>query len=323
MKKNNRGFTLVELVVSITLLALILIPTAGFFTNSFKVQSKSSLKTSITRVGQYIIENFKNKNYLADTLKAEDGTGFQKFLDRIKLDEDGKDFSDSSVKDDSHWNLNYNKVDYIVDVKIEDFETADISDLNIPNKEECDGIVKITESGIIYTIDEFGNIVSIDGIKSYEVGESFNSPNDNKSYKANYPTIVLDSEFLSSESATLWIINEGYYNDTDGDGIYDDEIDRQKYIRIVKGFDNELKVYKENINFMIQEGQEGDMASKSRNKIDSVFVGETSEGVAKKSSSELWLNAKMTVTNKQNADVRDTFEFSFPINYDYSEAGNQ
>ena len=323
MKKNNRGFTLVELVVSLALLALILVPTAGFFTNSFKIQSKSSLKTAITRVGQYIIENFKNKNYLADIVTEVDGTTtFEDFLKKIELNGDGKDipysFSDPSVEATTHWNIKYKDVDYFIDMEIEGFETADISDLDIPNKEECDGIVTINEYGepIIYA----GS-----GIEVCEVGESFNSPNDNKSYKANYPTIVLNSEFLSSESATLWIINEGYYNDTDGNGVYDDDVDKQKYIRIVKGFDNELKVYKQGINFMVQEGQEGDMASASHNKVNSTFVGEvaeTSEDVAQKSSSELWLDVKMTVTNKQNTDIRDTFEFSFPINYDYSEAGN-
>ena len=53
--KNNRGFTVVELIVSIALLALILVPVAGFFTNSFRVQTRTSMKTSITRVSQYIM----------------------------------------------------------------------------------------------------------------------------------------------------------------------------------------------------------------------------------------------------------------------------
>jgi len=83
VKKNNKGFTIVELIVSVALLALILVPIAGFFTNSFRIQGKTSMKTSITRVGQYIVENFKNKNYLG--LKV-DGKDLDKYLEIVRIE---------------------------------------------------------------------------------------------------------------------------------------------------------------------------------------------------------------------------------------------
>ena len=41
------------------------------------------MKTSITRVGQYIVENFKNKNYLG--LKV-DGKDLDKYLEIVRIE---------------------------------------------------------------------------------------------------------------------------------------------------------------------------------------------------------------------------------------------
>ena len=42
---------------------------------------------------------------------------------------------------------------------------------------------------------------------------------------------------------------------------------------------------------------------------------------SKESESEILLDAVMIITKSGDDTVRDTFEFSFPVNYDYSKEG--
>ena len=327
MTKNNKGFTIVELIVSLALLVLILVPVAGFFTNSFKVQAKSSLKTSITRAGQYIVENLKNKNYLyfeddgnvmiKESLHSENDAGeseyFKTFVEGIEVESDINgiySFVGSEMMENKQWKITYKGIEYLVDMKIDGFETSNIENSDIPSKEECNGQVEIGSTGVWSYNDNMS-------VELFEVNEEFTSPNDGKKYKANYPTIVLSSTFPTSEKATLWINNTGYYSEENGNNIYNDGVDKQKRIRIVKDFPEELHIYKEGVNFSIEKGQEGDMAPASHTKITSSFIGEVAENNTERSASELWLDAEMTITNAEHTDIKDVFEFSFPVDYDY------
>lgn len=345
MTKNNKGFTIVELIVSLALLVLILVPVAGFFTNSFKVQAKSSLKTSITRAGQYIVENLKNKNYLyfeddgnvmiKESLHSENDAGeseyFKTFVEGIEVESDINgiySFVGTEMLENKEWKITYKGIEYLVDMKIDGFETSNIENSDIPSKsvhdatcfegctEHCDAIIEINGDG---TLNFFEGKVNTE--VSLKTEGTYNSPNDTKDPKTNfvvnYPTIILSSTFPTFEKATLWITNTGYYSEENENNIYNDGVDKQKRIRIVKGFPEELHVYKEGINFSIEKGQEGDMAPASHTKITSSFIGEVSENNTERSASELWLDAKMTITNAEHTDIKDVFEFSFPVDYDY------
>lgn len=320
MRRDNRGFTVVELIVSITLLAVILVPVAGFFTNSFRVQSQTSMKSAITRVSQYIMENFKNKNYLADdNLKDGSGATFKSFVENIRVSRISEsspyEFNPGTVKDGT-WYFSYKGVDYKVDIEILGFTTSDISDFEIIDKDSCTGSLSIGSNGVFSGIDNMY-------ILAYEEGTNFVSPNDGNSYKANYPTLVLKREFADSvpegEKVSLWLTNNGYYEEVGGNEVYNSGTDSQKYIRIVKGFPEELFVYIEGINTLVKEGQEGDGALKAYTKITTSYLGEVAKDNEKRSASELILDARMVISSVNDDKIRDTFEFSFPVNYDYSE----
>lgn len=314
MKKTNEGFTVVELLVSVALLVIILVPTAVFFTNSFKVQSNTSQKSAITRVGQYIVENFKNKNYLTNDLKNSDKS-FSSFLAneivvtkrRDVVEENEYRFDTDtleSIDNNRKWKIGYEGVEYDVDIHITGFDTSDVSSLDVPDSSACDAYVLMSSSGGFNEVSS-----SYSTISTYEMGTSFTDPIDGKQYTANYPTIILGEGFGGNDGATLWIKNNGYYDSTKN---------RQKVIRIIKEFEGALYVYKEGDNFSIQIGQPGDGASASQQKYDELFIG-ANEADKKENSSELLLDAVMIISKTTDDTIRDTFEFSFPISYDYSK----
>lgn len=319
MRKNNRGFTLVELVVSIALLALILVPTVSFFTSSFKVQSKSSMKTSITRVSQYLMENFKNKNYLGFTIIDEHNNAreLEDYVDKNMETMKTKLNSENiKITDEDGWLLPYNNVEYNVHLELTELQENDISNIDIPKT--FDGYLTMNSTGFGNFDNSYINIV--------DVGGKFESPyNGDKEFFANYPTLILKDGYQNKYSdgkATLLITNDSFFEDVADEneyynGKYENGYDKQKYIRIVKGFEDELEVYIEGINVLIKKGQEGDGAPKEYTKITSSYIGEISDDNKERSSSEVILKAKMTISYATDESLRDTFEFSFPVNYDY------
>ena len=288
MKRNNRGFTLVELVVAVALLAIILVPTIGFFTNSFKVQNKSALKTSITRVGQHIIENFKNKNYLGFTISGVDLDDYVVAhvgnLGGVKLlqDEDG---------DYSYNNGDYNIYMEVVSESLSELKnTKDMPDVN--NSSNFDCIIGISSSMA------FARYKTND-VECVGVGSSFIDPIDGKRYTANYPTIILGNTFTGDK-----LLIENDYSITDGG------TPKQGIVRIIKAIVSDLDVYIKGKNLSIKKGQEGDGATSAQTRLTTYYVG---DGTKENSSDEILLDVKMVVYNKNDKDVKDTFNFSFPV----------
>ena len=287
MKKDNRGFTLVELVVSVALLAIILVPTVGMFTNSFKVQNKSALKTSITRVGQHIIESFKNRNYLDfsvggtpldDYIRDHEGS----LTETVLLQ--GTD-GDYTYKDEE-----YNVLLEVVRETTSEFENSDVPDVTDSSNFDC--IIGLLDGGA------FARYKTND-VECVEIGSTFIDPIDEKQYTANYPTIIIGDSFTGDK-----LLIENDYSIVDGGN------QRQGIIRIVKAIDRELNVYIKGKNLSIKKGQEGDGASSAKTRITSYYVGDgTNEG----SSDEILLDVKMTITSKDDKDIRDTFNFSFSV----------
>ena len=303
MKKNNSGFTLVEIIVAIALLAMIIVPVSGIFTNSFKVQGRTSMKTSMTRVAQYIMENFKNKNYL--NLKV-DGKELDKYIQDKKIE--GLNLNgetELTITGEDGWNLEYNNLEYKVDIKLTGIKELNTTEVNIPSKLSCNVQILIDEHGDFYP--SYNTTI----IATCKKGDTFFNPIDGVTYTATCPTIILGEDFPDGTDASLWIENDYYYYDMVNG------IERQEEIRIVKKFDEELKVYVEGKNVTILKGQAGDGATHSQTRITKLYVGEKGEYEKIKNSSEVLLDAIMEISRQNDETVTDKFEFSFPVNYDY------
>lgn len=64
--KDDRGFTLVELILTIAILAIVTIPILSYFTDAAKHNGRSRQKQNATVVAQEVLENFKNSSYSLD-----------------------------------------------------------------------------------------------------------------------------------------------------------------------------------------------------------------------------------------------------------------
>ena len=70
-KQNNAGFSLIEVILSMAILAIISIPLLSYFTESMKYNAKMADKQHATTLAQEVLEDLKNQ----DVLVADAGTG--------------------------------------------------------------------------------------------------------------------------------------------------------------------------------------------------------------------------------------------------------
>jgi len=280
--RRNKGFSLVELVVSMALLAIILIPVSQFFINSFKVQSKSQTKSALTRVGQYVIENFKNKNYL-DFDFSDIG---------VNHDPEGNPLNEFE-KDKSEYNyekeIEYGGLKYGVKVQISgDPLVNDIKEASIP--ENFNGRVIINSSKVF----EQCTGTNYEIIKK-DIGETFTD--NGKVYEAEYPTMILDNPDDANAEYTMLLENN--YNGT-------------LMVGIVKNFENKLKVYIKGESVIFQHvaphGRTAEM-----NKVETVPINTSEDDTT--DNGEILIHADIIITDLRDTSISDSFEVTFPIDY--------
>lgn len=69
-KKKNLGFTLIEVLVSIAMLALLFVPMMGYFTNTSKVNARAKNNQRATTVAQSVIEEMKSYDNIEAIMSA-------------------------------------------------------------------------------------------------------------------------------------------------------------------------------------------------------------------------------------------------------------
>lgn len=122
-KKNNKGVSLVEILVTIAIIAIIAAPLINTFINAMNVNSKARLIQNGTSAAQNVAEKFKVLSM--DTLVAEYG---------VSPDEDGKyTFTDISVKgadgEDFLIDVELDPTDYMVGASD---DKIDVNGVNLP-----------------------------------------------------------------------------------------------------------------------------------------------------------------------------------------------
>ena len=298
MIKKNKGFTVVELIVSMTLLALILIPVSKFFVDSFQVQSRSQMKSSVTRVGQEVVEKLKNKQF-ADLgfinlnksklkIKYDDGNPLAEFTNET---------TNNYMKHETE--INSGSVRYKVELQLDDTPILnDTVDIDIP--EAFDHEVEINSSGQIGTNYSILGGYSLD---SKNTGNSFS--NRGKNYTATIPTLILSGGNADKTYTHTLLIKNGCEN--------------KVKMGIVKNFENPLKIYVEgNKNIFFEDGALGDGRTAKMARFETAYIG-SSDSDRNQNEGELLLKATLTVTDLRDTAVRDIFEVTFPIDYDYSK----
>ena len=298
MINKNKGFTVVELIISIALLALILIPASKFFTDSFRVQARSQMRSSVTRVGQEVVEKLKNKQFGDLGLNNLDKSKI-----KVKFDE-GKHlpiFTEETTNNykEHETEINSGGVRYKVELQLDSKPILnDTVDVEIP--EAFDHEVEINSFGEISTKYSILGGYSLD---SKSTGNSF--LNRGKSYTASIPTLILSDGDVDKTYGHTLLVKNGCEN--------------KVKIGIVKNFENPLKIYvADNKNIYFEDGALGDGRTAKMARFETVYIG-NSDSYRTQNEGELLLKATLTVTDLRDITVKDIFEVTFPIDYDYSK----
>ena len=76
-KLNNVGFTLIEIILSIAILAILLVPALNSFVTAAKVNAKAQKNQKVTTLAQNIMESLKGMDIEETALQFNDGKPFQ------------------------------------------------------------------------------------------------------------------------------------------------------------------------------------------------------------------------------------------------------
>lgn len=77
--RGNKGFTLIEIVAAMVILAIVAVPLGKTFIDSFKYQARSQIKTEANKVIEYVAEQLKNGEY--EKLETGLGTEIKEWID--------------------------------------------------------------------------------------------------------------------------------------------------------------------------------------------------------------------------------------------------
>ena len=138
---NNKGMTLLEILIAMALLAIVVVPLGNFFIDSFVFQSRNQRTVNANKVAEYVLEAFKNGQALG--LIDENATH------ELTLKDFYKDYLE--LETNKNYDLTITSVKNSLDIEIEQL-------LEVP--EDFEGILTLTSEGLEYE----GNLeCNIDG----------------------------------------------------------------------------------------------------------------------------------------------------------------
>ena len=143
-KENNRGFTLLELIVTVVILALVAAPFLSSFVNAAKTNVESKRQEESNELAQYIIEQFKASSidYMKDTYGMTESIGAIVDSDLSSgYSKNSKSYKATGVAMDTVTS-SANYKNYSVDIELTPMKTEVNSDDAIPsidgiNREQC------------------------------------------------------------------------------------------------------------------------------------------------------------------------------------------
>ena len=98
MKKNKakKGITLIEVIISVTLLSILIIPLSTIVIKSLNNKEEASDRQKATYIGQKILEELKAYDVI--TLKEDSNTKYFNLLDGLDSDKEIKGVENTELK---------------------------------------------------------------------------------------------------------------------------------------------------------------------------------------------------------------------------------
>lgn len=165
--KSKKGMTLIEVIISVALLSILIIPISNLVLGSFKNSKTSEDKQNATYIGQKILEEMKYYNEIV--LKEEEGKKYFELLDGDKIYKvSGENKFEGSFERGLYGleNIEENKKKYKVNLTIEEDKEFTYTDVN--NLEEN----KDAAFTLNFTENEGGKVVTLEEDKVQTKGFS-------------------------------------------------------------------------------------------------------------------------------------------------------
>ena len=207
--KNNKGFGLIEVLISVAIMSIVTLPLAQSFVTSSQVNKKSEVKLSAITVAENRMEQAKAID-LSMYEKAEDG---KYYISEDAVDENGNTFNVQTIIDPTKYDSTINRVydlsTFSPTTKCEFYlpedAIADISnkytftiDINITEERKNDLVEQyVTYTFTRYIKNKFDSEES--GILFTYIGEEYDSEGNKlglKNMNINYLEIVNGKKWL-------------------------------------------------------------------------------------------------------------------------------
>jgi len=204
MKKNKakvkKGMTLIEVIISVTLLSILIVPISTIVITSFRNSKDGEYKQKASYIGQKVLEELKSYDYI--TLQSEGNEKYFQLLDGDKIKKVSEDIFTGNFERTIFGTLDEvsgkKEVEFNVEVRLEkssDFNFEDRNNLDEENSrynisfEKKDGLYKVIRNNISQEISIDTNIV-------IEVNSNYLSISNNTGYKIDIPERVGNNNSL-------------------------------------------------------------------------------------------------------------------------------
>lgn len=186
--KNNKGFTLVELILTLAIMSILIVPLSSFFINTAKTNNISDDKMKATLLAQRMMEGIKSLNNM-------DEYELKSMFDDIKFDYSIKK-SKNNFSGLNNPSIISHPDDFDIDIKIDEIKYFDIgggdngSEVNIT---DYDIILEKGSNNTIKVTFSNKDIFSPNKVV-YITGDTINMTLENKNNNNNADLILLNSD---------------------------------------------------------------------------------------------------------------------------------
>ena len=157
MKKNRtraqKGMTLIEVIISVTLLSILLLPLSGIVISSLKNSKEGEYKQKATYIGQKVIEELKAYDNLV--LKTDGIERYFQLLDGDKIKEEdlGEKFTGSferTIFGAVDEKTQPNEIKFNVEVQMNKNKDLNLENINNTNEDNARYKIILEKNGVVY-----------------------------------------------------------------------------------------------------------------------------------------------------------------------------
>lgn len=212
-RSKKKGFTLVEVVLSITILAIIVTPILSMVLTSVKINKESEDKQKALYIAQQIVEQQKAASDIKvgiTTTTAIDFTVTKTIteLPEYKFPDSNINNEDSGAGEGDNKAKTFSEIKYDVKLQVNSTEDENILNITYHNKND------INESYKQFKLDKFGNVLNI---TNYDGNIIINVNKDNDTTIEDDTNKIIGYKVDSSEDTEVGNVVIQYNTDTQPD----------------------------------------------------------------------------------------------------------